>query len=692
MHRGVKRLAIPVVRRTVPVIIQVHAVRRTIAIGIVKALVHLTVTVVVFPVACLFCGLYALSPVALPHADTLGLTGGAVRQRELLAAGSGITVVRGAGVPVLTDHGDAGDARGGRAHVPLGACVVVIALFRIGRKHAARVLVAGIVGADVVVAADELAVGGALAKAAMIAQSTQVFVIARGRVRLVNAPECDVAGIIRANIAVVAIQQPRCRADTVQALLVHGARVAVVAIRLVGNLDTAHHGIARIVGTRIAVIAGQGRPPDALPVEAAVRSGADIVVIAGKRVVFINAPRRNVAIVVGARVVIRTIGSRASSAYARVAELPNRACIPIVTSEALELGFKRAFAAVRVAHALQADRIKALRFRTFDDAARHYRTDIGQALLVTEQLAVAHVAILQHGAIIVGLTLTVHSIALALPLRTLIAYGARIAVVTVRAVGRKKALAAPLTRIVRAQVPIVANDRRSHADPLFAMVADSARIAIHALGSVEGSVEAPGLAGADVLGTLIPIIAQVHVVAARIVGFVHQSVAVIIYAVAALVCGDGRVAVGESLFGTDPLANTGSPLIHQFAGRGKTQLHRLVGTRADSRIRDALVQDAPFRGLHFLARESVGAPLLAALSPAEAALSRVPDASIVRSSDTLAVVVSRTRLAQVAEIGHTDIHNVRIGSRHLSATPSGRALRLTVDGADPFPHVLHAPA
>ena len=105
-------------------------------------------------------------------------------------------------------------------------------------EDAAATWIAGILGALAAIIAVEVSAADTLAQVAMIVGCTQILVVAGSVVQLVRASENRRAGVIRADVLVVAIQGRTSFAVALEALVVFGAEVAVVARCLVPCVHT----------------------------------------------------------------------------------------------------------------------------------------------------------------------------------------------------------------------------------------------------------------------------------------------------------------------------------------------------------------------------------------------------------------------------------------------------------------------
>jgi len=122
----------------------------------------------------------------------------------------------------------------------------------------------------------------------------------------VNAALILGAPIIGTGVIVVAINLRTSLAPTIGTGVILGTTIAVAARLRVGGVRTASLSIARIVGTRVVVIARQSLSSDTISQMAVVAGSAQVIVIARHRIQFKNATGGDVATVRGTRVFIIT--------------------------------------------------------------------------------------------------------------------------------------------------------------------------------------------------------------------------------------------------------------------------------------------------------------------------------------------------------------------------------------------------
>jgi len=470
------------------------------------------------------------------------------------------------------------------------------------------------------------------------------------------------------------------------------ALISVVAGSVVALVHASNIRMARVVGTRVAVLAFQERPGDAFAVCAVVVGGAHVSVVAGDVQINVQAPFARVARIVRTGVAVVAVGRDTRQAEAVSTLVAHTARIRVVAGKTLVVRLKRALAGDRVARSLLADGSLSDRVRAYYDCVGRNLALVRHHVGIAKEGPGAEVSIFQNCAVLVTQAVAGHLDAEAFPFLAAISQGAWVAVVTIRIVGRVFATAGLGADIVRTRVFIVAVYRIAEADTIHAVVGHRARIPVHTLALRERHVLAPGFAVADVLRAVVFVIAQVHEIAADLHRLVNELIAIVIDAVARLLSRLLRIAIRESFLPADPLARTGPEIVCSLARRPKRQLHGFAGAGADSAVNNALGHDNAVDGLDLLAGESPGTLLcVRAMPAAKCAVGPVAHAHVIRSTNSLAVVSGGARPAQVGEIGHADVHNVRESPRHLPATPPGRAFVLAGQGANTLAHMLDAP-
>jgi hypothetical protein len=169
-----------------------------------------------------------------------------------------------------------------RADVVLGGEIAVVAGARVVDGDATLGRVAGVVRADVAVVAGQRFTARARAVGADVTRGAGVAVVAGARVVGGDATLGRVAGVVRAEVAVVADHVIGAHAGAERADVARGAGAAVVADVAVERTDAADTGIAGLVRAEVAVVAAEDLAPAHALVAADVVHRARAVVVAGR--------------------------------------------------------------------------------------------------------------------------------------------------------------------------------------------------------------------------------------------------------------------------------------------------------------------------------------------------------------------------------------------------------------------------
>jgi len=159
---------------------------------------------------------------------------------------------------------------------------------------------------------------------------TRIIVIACPLCRLVSTARVSLARVLSAGIIVFTLQEARGHTRPVEAVVARGAEIIVSTVVIVEGKLTALQGIAAIIRTGIAVIALQHSTPHARPVLADIRGRAQVAVITGSIVEHVEAAQQRVAVVRGARVVVITVGGPVGNTESLAAVVPGSARIAVV--------------------------------------------------------------------------------------------------------------------------------------------------------------------------------------------------------------------------------------------------------------------------------------------------------------------------------------------------------------------------
>ncbi len=151
--------------------------------------------------------------------------------------------------------------------------------------------VADVIGAVVAVVAGQVAPRFAASCGALITQGAEVGIVAWEGVGLMAAPQFRAASIGGAEVAIVTIKEAIPGAQSICTMVARGAGIAVVAGALQWFVETPFVRVAGICRAVIAIVAGDGGARDAVSVLTVVGEGARIAIVAGKLVVWEVAAR-----------------------------------------------------------------------------------------------------------------------------------------------------------------------------------------------------------------------------------------------------------------------------------------------------------------------------------------------------------------------------------------------------------------
>ena len=148
---------------------------------------------------------------------------------------------------------------------------------------------------------------GAKTSAADIPERAYIQVVAGHRVVVVDATGQRVAGVVGADVAVVAVNGVSDLAFAGSADFIHGAGVTVVTVGTVIGVDAAGIWLAVIICADVAVVTIQCWPSRAFTLGTSVQYGTGITVITGIGVGCVLAPSDRVAPIIGTRVIVVAI-------------------------------------------------------------------------------------------------------------------------------------------------------------------------------------------------------------------------------------------------------------------------------------------------------------------------------------------------------------------------------------------------
>jgi len=166
---------------------------------------------------------------------------------------------------------------------------------------------------------------------ARIVNGAKVEIAARRRHVLMLATSLGKTEVLGTGIAVVAGNRVSRHAPAVKASIAGGTGIAIIAGYGVSVKNTAGRGVAAIVGTRIAVIAVNRPAAQTFPAHARFSCGAGIAVTARKFVVDMTAADRRVTGVGGAQVIVIAVQRSINAAHPVGAMGPDGAEIAVIT-------------------------------------------------------------------------------------------------------------------------------------------------------------------------------------------------------------------------------------------------------------------------------------------------------------------------------------------------------------------------
>jgi hypothetical protein len=174
------------------------------------------------------------------------------------APGHRITLVIGAAIGVVADHGDPWDARPWVTGIANSAHGAVIAGQDVVMMHAPQFHVTDVVGAGIIVIATDKGCNHAHSPLAVIPRSTLRTIVTGAGVGHELAPGLGVAGIIGAGVTIVAGETAPSHAIAQMAVVARGTQVTIVTRRAVEAMRTPHVGNTGVIGADVVVVAVDG--------------------------------------------------------------------------------------------------------------------------------------------------------------------------------------------------------------------------------------------------------------------------------------------------------------------------------------------------------------------------------------------------------------------------------------------------
>lgn len=321
------------------------------------------------------------------------------------AADCGVAPVGGAKVAVIAVQEYRSRAPAIKALVSFGAWILVVAGGVIWRMSTKAGLIARVVGAWIAVVTVNRWPGDAFPVSTLIVHGAGVAVIAGNGVVLVGTPSVRLTEVVGAWIAVTTIELPRSGASTVLALVIRGAGVAVVARGRVRSVNATRGWFAGIIGAGVGIATGQGCSRGTIAICAHIAHGTGVTVIAGSLVVFVLASRVRVAEIGSAWVVVFAIDRHSCQTGTVSARRPNGASVAIIARPAIVGLDQPALPGDGVAGSCEALGTKSLRFGASNNRFRGYGTLLRELVSIAKERAVAYIAVFQEHAVEVLLAL-----------------------------------------------------------------------------------------------------------------------------------------------------------------------------------------------------------------------------------------------------------------------------------------------
>jgi len=410
--------------------------------------------------------------------------------------------------------------------------------------------------------------------AAYISSGAGVPVVTGVLVGQVDAAFCRIAVVIRTQVVIITRNSsPTHTAGGRIATFYPVAGIAVVANQhLTGQ--AAHLRVTRFQAiARVLVVANEECAAGTDPGGALVLCRAHITVVASRLVVQMKATGSRIAGIVSTQIAVVAVGPRPGGADSRLALVANSARVPVVANEALVVRNKEALAGCRLALGLQTESVQPFRLRALHDRIRSHGTLVRKLLCITEQSAVAQVAVFQSLTICVHEAVARHRNSNAVAVDALVRHCTGVAIIAGKRVRVEIAAAGGGADVVGARVVVVALQRVRDAGACFAMVGHRAGVSVAALPFGHRFVAASFFAEAGVCSALVAIVAHVHIKTVDQIGFINLTVAVIVQPVAHLGPGYRCIAIPESVVGADPLAVTETEFVFHLARSGKAAGH-----------------------------------------------------------------------------------------------------------------------
>jgi hypothetical protein len=219
--------------------------------------------------------------------------------------------------------------------------VTVIAL-HIGQwiVEAAQSFGAKVLGARIAIVAVKFYSTATLTVDTTVTDRANLSIVATSLGRSIEAAITRIATIGRADVAVVTGQGSSSFAGSTPTVIADSTGIAIVTVRGVGDKLATAVRVALIVSAAVAVEAGQLPAAGTFPQLAVVTGGAEVTIIAWSTVELVDATRLGVARVIGARVLVVAIQRGSPHAQTGLASVWSGTAVAVVAAPLR--GFKEA--------------------------------------------------------------------------------------------------------------------------------------------------------------------------------------------------------------------------------------------------------------------------------------------------------------------------------------------------------------
>lgn len=241
----------------------------------------------------------------------------------------GLAAIFGAQVGIIAVSFRAGNAISVLAKISGGARITIFAGGFVVGEDAADLRITAIVRTGIGVVTGESNSTSASPVQTDRIHGTRVPVIAGALGIDCHAPQLQLAKILGAAIAVVALKQTAASAESGITMVQHSANVIVIAIGRIGDKGAPRLGVARVVSAWIGIVTGQRTTADALPEVTMVTGCADATVIAWRRIEAVDTTGGRVTAIIGAQVVVIALRQPTVDTGPRIAVVPHRAGVAI---------------------------------------------------------------------------------------------------------------------------------------------------------------------------------------------------------------------------------------------------------------------------------------------------------------------------------------------------------------------------